>query len=132
MNDTFRAHRQSSNFAMKKIVYKIATAADWAEATATGYYEGSLDDRRDGFIHFSERHQLPGTLEKHFKGEDDLVLIAFEASKLGPELRWEQSRGGQLFPHLYDNITVSEALWQHPLLRNSNGVPQLDEEWFAC
>ncbi|MBS0232800.1 MAG: DUF952 domain-containing protein [Proteobacteria bacterium] len=117
---------------MQNIIYKITSATEWSKATRTGYFEGSSDDRRDGFIHFSTQHQLPGTLEKHFKGKDDLVLIAFEASKLGPELKWEQSRGGELFPHLYANISVSDALWQRPLINNESGVPQIEEEWFAC
>jgi uncharacterized protein (DUF952 family) len=117
---------------MKKIVFKIVTAAEWAEATMTKHYRGSQDDRRDGFIHLSEQHQLAGTLEKHFKGKGGLVLIACEASRLGPELKWELSRGGELFPHLYCDIAVSQALWHRPLLLDGNGVPQLEEEWFAC
>lgn len=117
---------------MKKIVFKIATASEWSKATASGIYEGSSDDRRDGFIHLSSQSQLHGTLEKHFKGKADLVLIAFEASKLGPQLKWEQSRGGDLFPHLYANIFVSNALWQRALRNDDKGIPQIDEEWFAC
>jgi uncharacterized protein (DUF952 family) len=117
---------------MKKIVYKIATAAEWSGAIAIGYYEGSLDDKRDGFIHLSEHQQLSGTLEKHFKGKRDLVLIAFEADSLAPDLKWEQSRGGELFPHLYSNLPVSVALWKRPLRINSDSVHCLDEEWFAC
>lgn len=117
---------------MKKIIYKIVTAADWSNATANGHYEGSLDDKRDGFIHLSQQHQVSGTLEKHFKGKRDLVLIAFEASKLGPDLKWEQSRGGELFPHLYAKLSVSMALWERPLPNNIDGVHCLDEEWFAC
>ncbi len=117
---------------MKKIVFKIVTAADWAEATKTEHYRGSQDDRRDGFIHLSEQHQLSGTLEKHFKGKDDLVIIAFEAAQLGPKLKWEVSRGGELFPHLYGDIAASQALWHRPLLLDGYGVPQLEEEWFEC
>jgi uncharacterized protein (DUF952 family) len=117
---------------MRKIVFKIVAAADWAEAVEIGHYSGSRDDRRDGFIHLSGQHQLSGTLEKHFKGKSDLVLIAFEVSSLAPELTWEQSRGGELFPHFYGTISTSKALWQRPLLADRNGVPQLDQEWFAC
>lgn len=117
---------------MKKIIYKIATAAEWSDAIAKGNYEGSLDDKRDGFIHLSQQHQLSGTLEKHFKGKRDLVLIAFEAAVLRSNLKWEQSRGGELFPHLYSSLPVSVALWERPLPKNSDGVHYLDEEWFAC
>lgn len=116
----------------QKIVFKIATAEEWSKSTIAGSFDGSADDHRDGFIHLSSQHQLAGTLEKHFKGKRDLVLIAFEAAKLGPELKWEQSRGGELFPHLYTTITVSDALWQRRLSNDENGVPQIDEEWFAC
>jgi uncharacterized protein (DUF952 family) len=117
---------------MQKNVYKIATASEWTKATKTGYFIGSPDDCRDGFIHLSSKSQLNGTLEKHFKGKDDLVLIAFEVSSLGRELKWEQSRGGELFPHLYAALPVAVALWQRTLISDENGVPQLDEEWFAC
>jgi uncharacterized protein (DUF952 family) len=127
-----RALSKFKIFAMKKIVFKIMAAADWAEATITGLYKGSQDDRRDGFIHLSEQHQLAGTLEKHFKGKDDLVIIAFEASELGPQLKWEVSRGGELFPHLYGDIAASQALWHRPMSLDGNGVPQLEEEWFVC
>lgn len=117
---------------MKKIVYKIVTAAEWSDAMTKGQYDGSADDKRDGFIHLSEQHQVRGTLEKHFKGKRDLVLIAFEVPKLGADLRWEQSRGGELFPHLYAPLSVSVALWKRPLPKNSDGVHFLDEELFTC
>jgi len=117
---------------MKKFVFKIATVAEWSKAMTSGIYAGSSDDLRDGFIHLSSEEQLHGTLEKHFKGKGDLVLIAFETSRLGPELKWEQSRGGALFPHLYRDILVSEALWQRTLHTDEDGVPQIDKEWFAC
>lgn len=113
-------------------IYKIATMAEWSAASKTGSFNGSSDDRRDGYIHFSTRDQLQHTLEKHFKGKRDLVLIAFEASKLGSALKWEQSRGGELFPHLYANVSVSDASWQRPLREDATGVPRIDEEWLAC
>jgi uncharacterized protein (DUF952 family) len=127
-----RKHYQSSNLMKQNIVFKIATAEEWSESTMAGKFLGSADDYRDGFIHLSSQHQLAGTLEKHFKGKRDLVLIAFEADKLGSALKWEHSRGGDLFPHLYTSITVSDALWQRHLTNDENGVPQIDEEWFAC
>jgi uncharacterized protein (DUF952 family) len=132
MDAARRQRDQNSNSAMKNLVFKIATAREWSKAMTSGMYEGSLDDRRDGFIHLSSEEQLHGTLEKHFRDKSDLVLIAFEASRLGPQLKWEQSRGGALFPHLYGHIVVSEALWQRPLRNDENGVPLIDGEWFAC
>jgi uncharacterized protein (DUF952 family) len=117
---------------MAKIVYKIAAAAEWQRALKTGRYSGSADDVRDGFVHLSARHQLRGTLEKHFRNKRDLLLIAFEESRLGPALRWEHSRGGDLFPHLYADLPTSQTLWQQPLRNGADGIPEYDEAWFAC
>jgi uncharacterized protein (DUF952 family) len=117
---------------MKKIVYKVAVASDWDRALQTGRYSGSADDVRDGFIHLSAQHQLRGTLEKHFKHKRNLILIALEEARLGPALRWEQSRGGELFPHLYAEIDTSHVLWQRPLTADASGTPCLDDRWFEC
>jgi uncharacterized protein (DUF952 family) len=117
---------------MTKIVYKIVAVAEWHQATQSGRYAGSADDIRDGFIHLSAEHQLRDTLEKHFKHKDGLLLIAFEENKLGPALRWEQSRGGELFPHLYGDLPSSRMLWRRPLVLGADGVPRLDEKWFVC
>ncbi|HET6390206.1 DUF952 domain-containing protein [Hyphomicrobium sp.] len=117
---------------MKMIVYKIVTSAEWSEAKKKGQYDGSSDDRRDGFIHLSEGRQLRGTLDAHFKGKRDLLLIAFEASRLGADLKWEQSRKGDLFPHLYAPLDVSVALWERPLPIDSDGVHYLDEDILTC
>ena len=117
---------------MTKIVYKIVAVADWQQATQSGGYAGSADDIRDGFIHLSARHQLRGTLEKHFKHKNGLLLIAFEENKLGSALRWELSRGGELFPHLYGDLPSSHVLWQRPLALGADGIHALDEAWFTC
>lgn len=101
--------------AMGKIVYKICGQAEWQGAEAAGHYSGSADDLRDGFIHLSAADQLAGTAAKHFAGRDDLVLVAFDAETLGPALKWEPSRGGALFPHLYGSLPVEAALWVRPL-----------------
>jgi uncharacterized protein (DUF952 family) len=117
---------------MNEIVYKIATVLDWRQARSTGFYAGSADDIRDGFIHLSSRFQLAGTLEKHFRGKTDLVLIAFEADKLAPGLKWEPSRGGALFPHFYGHLSVSDALWERTLDTGPNGDFLIQDEWFTC
>lgn len=124
--------RPNSKFRMKTILYKIAAVADWNQALQSGYYAGSADDIRDGFIHLSAQHQLRGTLEKHFKHKAELLLIALEENKLGPALRWEQSRGGDLFPHLYGDLPTSHVLWQRPLALGADGIHALDEAWFTC
>ena len=111
-------------------VYKVLTAADWQVASAQGQYTGSADDTRDGFIHLSLHGQLAGTLAKHYRGKSGLVLVAFRALDLGPALKFEVSRGGALFPHLYAPLPTAKALWQRPLQLGPDGVPMIDEEWF--
>lgn len=114
------------------IVFKICTAAEWQAACAAGRYDGSAADARDGFIHFSARHQLAGTAQKHFHGIANLVLVAVDAPRLGPALRWETSRGGDLFPHLYGPLDAAAALWTLPLPLDADGVPVIPTEVLAC
>lgn len=90
-------------------IYKICPRAEWEAALADGVYRGSSVDRKDGFIHFSTEEQLDGTLRKHFAGQEGLLKIAFDPADLGPALRFEVSRGGALFPHLYGELRVSLA-----------------------
>ncbi len=104
-------------------IYKIASAAEWREAEAGGVYLGSADDLRDGFIHFSTATQLDVTARKYYTGRADLVLIAFGPAVLGPQLRWEPSRGGALFPHLYAPLETRLAAWVRPLPLDGDGVP---------
>ncbi len=106
-------------------IYKVCGAAEWDEAARVGRYDGSSDDRRDGFIHFSTAAQLPGTLARHFAGRDDLLLIVIDAGSLGEALKWEPSRGGDLFPHLYGALPVSAALWTKPIERDGDGRHRL-------
>jgi len=91
------------------LIYKIATRAKWSEAEATGTFLGAPIDLADGYIHFSTAAQVDETLAKHFAGQRDLLLIEVDADQLGDALRWEPSRGGQLFPHLYAPLPVSAA-----------------------
>jgi uncharacterized protein (DUF952 family) len=81
--------------------WKILTAEEWAAFQAAGRFEGSADDRRDGFIHLSAEGQVEGTLARHFAGQAGLVLAEIDLAPLGDDLKWEQSRGGALFPHHY-------------------------------
>jgi uncharacterized protein (DUF952 family) len=107
------------------IVFKIATVTQWSDAVARGAFDGSKDDQRDGFIHLSAAHQLTGTLTKHFHGQPDLVLIAFSTADLGADLKWEVSRGGEPFPHLYAPLATRLALWTKPLVLDRHGLPQV-------
>ena len=103
-------------------------AEEWQSAVRAGIYAGSADDRRDGFIHFSTADQLSGTLAKYFAGRSDLVLVRVGAVFLGDLLRWEPSRGGALFPHLYGPLQMAAVLKVEDLpLRDdgSHAVPEL-------
>lgn len=91
-------------------IYKVVAAAQWRDAEAKGVFDGAPVDLRDGYIHFSTAEQLEETLSKHFAGQSDLLIITFESDALGEALKWEPSRGGQLFPHLYAPLPVPAAL----------------------
>lgn len=91
---------------MTPFVYKILPRAEWQAAKARGLFEGSAVDRQDGYIHFSTAEQVEETAAKHFAGQRDLVLLAVSTEAL-PDLRWEPSRGGALFPHLYATLDVA-------------------------
>lgn len=95
---------------MPQLIYKICNAAEWQDAAAKGVYRGSAADLRDGFIHFSGADQVTDTLARHYSGQVDLLLIAFEPKSLGPNLRFEPSRGGALFPHLYGALDPTLAI----------------------
>ncbi len=88
-------------------LYKILPRQDWEAAQAKGIYEGSAVDRRDGFIHLSAAHQVRATARKHFAGEIDLLLISVKEEDLARTLKWEVSRGGDLFPHIYGPLPLS-------------------------
>lgn len=88
-------------------IYKVLGRDEWEKAVAQGVFEGSEIDLKDGFIHFSAAHQLRETVRRHFAGRSDLILAAIDADALGPELKWEKSRGGDLFPHLYAPLPVA-------------------------
>lgn len=89
------------------LVYKICPRDLWREAEALGRFTGAPVDRADGFIHFSTAEQVAETAARHFAGQDDLLLVAVAADALGPALRFEASRGGALFPHLYGDLPLS-------------------------
>ncbi len=114
--------------ATPRIVYKICTAAAWAQALTTGHFTGSADDQRDGFIHLSKATQLVGTATRHFRGQRDLVLVALAADPLGAALKWEPSRGGALFPHLYGPLDVAATLGVQPLPLGADGVPVIPRD----
>ena len=109
------------------LIYKITPRPEWESAQAAGVFMGAPVDLADGFIHFSTAEQVQETADKHFAGQTNLLLAAFEAEALGPALRWEPSRGGQLFPHLYAPLPTSAALWVKPMPLGASGKHDLSE-----
>jgi uncharacterized protein (DUF952 family) len=106
------------------LIYKICPAALWRQAETDGVFRGSPVDLADGFIHFSTAEQAKETAAKHFAGQRDLVLVAIDSDKLRAALKWEPSRGGALFPHLYAPLDVSAAVSVAPLPLGADGAHQ--------
>lgn len=106
---------------MEAIVYKICTGDEWRDAERAGAFRGAAIDLADGYIHFSTGAQVVETAARHFAGKDSLVLVAVASVALGPALKWEPSRGGALFPHLYGVLTPDAVLWVKPLPLGTDG-----------
>jgi uncharacterized protein (DUF952 family) len=106
-------------------IYKLLDRAEWDAAQAKGVFEGSAVDLTDGYIHFSTANQAGETARRHFAGRDNLMLLTVSAEALGEALRWEPSRGGDLFPHLYDQLTVSDVSAARALSLGADGAPEL-------
>ncbi len=97
------------------LIYKIVPQDLWRQAVEAGVFTGSPVDLEDGYIHFSTAAQAPETARRHFHGQAGLLLAACDAGALGGALRWEPSRGGDLFPHLYASLPIAAACWVKPL-----------------
>ena len=97
------------------IIFKIIDAAAHQAATLEGQFAGAEIDLKDGYIHFSTATQVTETAKRHFAGRSNLMLWAIDADGLGTALKWEPSRGGQLFPHLYAPLVMSHVIWAKPL-----------------
>ncbi len=103
------------------MIYKIFRQTEWDAFRAAGQTRGAPIDIADGFIHFSTATQLRGTLDKHFAGVAELWLAALAAESLGDALKWEVSRGGALFPHLYRPLALDEIRWCRPIPLGRSG-----------
>ena len=103
------------------LIYKIFRADEWKSFQSGGNTEGAPVDLADGFIHFSTAEQARETAAKHFAGEDHLILFAVDSDGLGDALRWEPSRGGALFPHLYAELSLADVTWAEPLRLGAEG-----------
>lgn len=105
------------------MIYKLLSADAWAAARTAGLYAGSAVDLQDGFIHFSTGQQAQETAAKWFAGQADLLLLTVEIDDADPALRWEPSRGGALFPHLYRPLEIHEVTTERPLTLDADGAP---------
>ena len=104
-----------------KIIYKICKESLWPKSGSIDQFDGSPIDVQDGYLHFSTALQVRDTAARHFSGQTDLLLIAIDTELLGEDLRYESSRGGDLFPHLYARLPLSAVLWKKPLPLGPDG-----------
>jgi uncharacterized protein (DUF952 family) len=103
-------------------IYHICRREEWEAAARAGRYLGSAQDKADGFIHFSSAAQVKASAARHRAGQTGLVLVAVDAGRLGPALKWEPSRGGALFPHLYGALPVDAVVAVHDLPLGRDGA----------
>ncbi|MFN4167306.1 MAG: DUF952 domain-containing protein [Pannonibacter phragmitetus] len=103
------------------VIFKILTRNLWDEAVSRGRFDGAPVDLADGYIHFSTAEQVRDTAAKHFAGQEDLLLAAFDSEAFGQPVKWEPSRGGALFPHLYASFDPACALWVEALPLGPDG-----------
>jgi uncharacterized protein (DUF952 family) len=108
------AGRVGSAYAAE-VIYKILATDEWTQARAAGHVAGTALDRQDGYLHLSAADQVVETARRHYTGVTGLTLLAVDEDRLGGELRWEPSRGGALFPHLYGVLPLSAVVAAHPL-----------------
>ena len=110
-----------------QLIYKIVHRDAWAAAKAAGVFSGAEIDLNDGFIHFSSGKQVAVTAEKHFAGQTDLLLVAVDPAELGDDLKWEPSRGGDLFPHLYGSLDLSKVIFVRQISQDAAGNHQFSQ-----
>lgn len=109
---------------MDQTIYKLVPRPLWAEAEVKGFFDGAPVDVADGYIHLSTGEQVRGTASRHFAGEGDLLLVAVHADRLGEGLKYEPSRGGALFPHLYGALGMDAVAWVEDLPLGRDGHHQ--------
>jgi len=105
----------------KSLIYKVVSAQEWSVAKEQGEFLGAAIDLTDGYIHFSTAEQLRETVEKHFAGQTDLLLVGVDVNRLGEELKWEPSRGGALFPHLYAPLSIESVVTTNEMPLGEDG-----------
>ena len=97
------------------LIFKILDASLWQIAYAKSVFDGAGIDLKDGYIHFSTRDQLRETARLHFSAQENLMLFAIDETTVAQKIRWEPSRGGKLFPHVYGTIALGDIIWAKPL-----------------
>jgi len=107
---------------MTQLIYHMCPSEAWTAALAAGTYSGTAQDQADGFIHFSTKDQIVESARKHRAGQHSLVLVAVDAERLGDRVKWEEARGGQLFPHLYGPLDPAESASVRPLPLGPGGL----------
>lgn len=107
---------------MTVLIYKICDSAIWDQAMVAGAFKGAAIDLTDGYIHFSTAAQVKETATRHFARDENLVLLAIDEERLGEKLKYEPSRGGDLFPHLYGDLPISAVVWSSPLPLEADGT----------
>ena len=110
------------------VIYKLCPSSLWREAEAAGVFRGMPIDFDDGYIHFSTGAQVEETARLYFAGQDDLVLVAVSGDALGEALKYERSRGGDLFPHLFAPLDLAAVLWVKPLPLGADGLHQFPDD----
>jgi uncharacterized protein (DUF952 family) len=108
------------------VIYRLISGQTWSEVARSGAFHGSAHDLRDGFIHFSTAAQVRETAAKHYAGQADLLLVHVSVAALAAPLRWEVSRGGELFPHLYGVLPASAVLRVESLPLGFDGLHRFD------
>jgi uncharacterized protein (DUF952 family) len=112
---------------MSGVAYKLVDRSEWVAALAAGAYAGSAVDRSDGYIHMSTAAQLAETARRHYAGQRELVLVEVDLAPLGAALKWEPSRGGDLFPHLFAPLPASADAPQRGLSVDADGIMRFED-----
>ena len=111
-----------------KYIFKIIDVNEWQKIREIGTYSGSLKDIEDGFIHFSGEDQVKGTLEKYYSKQENLILLKVETLKLD-HLIWEQASDGNMFPHLYSSLDLSNVVDEFEITLDNNGIHELPDNF---
>ncbi len=114
---------------MNSTIYKLVTQSEWNEAEKAGVFRGSTLDKADGFIHLSAKDQTRQTAALYFADQSDLLLVSVDPASLGDTLRWEESRDGRLFPHVYGFIEMTSVLDAQPLPLDADGKHQFPSDF---